>query len=57
MAAKQSWDLASASINAGNLNAALATLEELLAQGDLTPDQVKAVTETIASIQNPSSTQ
>jgi len=57
MAAKQSWDLASASINAGNLSAALAILEEMRAQGDLTPDQVVAVTETIAAIRNSSSTQ
>ena len=52
MGAKQAWDLASASINAGNLNAALATLEEIRARNDLTPDQIAAVTETIAAIRN-----
>ena len=57
MAAKQAWDLAAASINAGNLSAALATLEEIRARADLTPDQVEAVTETIAAIRNSSSTQ
>ncbi|HEX9046464.1 MAG TPA: hypothetical protein VF988_05505, partial [Verrucomicrobiae bacterium] len=56
MAAKQAWDLACASINAGNLNAALSTLEEIRARDDLTPDQITAVTETIAAIQNSSST-
>ena len=52
MAAKQAWDLASASINGGNLSAALATLEEIRARDDLTPDQVEAVTGTIAAIRN-----
>lgn len=54
MAAKQAWDLASASINAGNLSAALATLEEIRARDDLTPDQATAVAETIAAIRNSS---
>lgn len=57
MAAKQAWDLASASINAGNLSAALATLEEIRTRDDLTPDQTTAVTETIAAIRNSSPTQ
>ena len=52
MAAKQAWDLASAAINAGNLSAALATLEEIRARDDLTPDQREAVTETMAAIRN-----
>jgi hypothetical protein len=54
MAAKQAWDLASASINAGNFSAALTTLEEIRARTDLTPDQATAVTETIAAIRNSS---
>lgn len=57
MAAKQAWDLASAAINAGNLSAALATLEEIRARDDLTPDQREAVTETMAAIRNSSSAQ
>jgi hypothetical protein len=57
MGAKQAWDLASASINGGNLSAALATLEEIRARNDLTADQVEAVTETIAAIRNSASPQ
>lgn len=52
MAAKQSWDLASAAINSGDFTAALSTLEDLRAQTDLSPEQTEAIKETIAAVQN-----
>jgi galactosylceramidase len=52
MAAKQSWDLASASINAGDFAAALSTLQDLRTHAELTPDQSRAIDETISAIQD-----
>ena len=52
MAAKQSWDLAAASINAGDFPGALATLEDLRKQPGLSPGQAAAVDEVMAAIKN-----
>ena len=48
--AKQAWDLASAQINGGDFESALATLEQLRAQTDLSPEQITAVDATLAAV-------
>ncbi len=48
--AKQAWDLASAQINGSDYESALATLEQLRAQTDLSPEQIKAVDATLAAV-------
>jgi outer membrane PBP1 activator LpoA protein len=49
-AAKQAWDLASAQINGNDFESALATLEQLRGQTELSPEQIKAVDATMAAV-------
>ncbi len=52
MAAKQAWDLAVASINAGDFDAALTVLNDLRTHTDLTGEQIVALNDLILAIEN-----